>query len=249
MKKALSKATLVVISLLMATVLLSGCVTNRRLTTPSPATEGVRVFLYGETHGKPAILEREVAEWQRFYNEEGMRHLFVENSYAAAAYLNQWMHEDNDDILLQLYDDWDGTLIHVESTLDFYRTIKKTCPETVFHGTDVGHQYYSTGARYLADLEAQGLKDSEEYRLTEENINQAINYYETDNDATREYDMVSNFIRELDSLPADTKIMGIYGSAHVCYELDWSRSVPSMLSQLITHYGDIFASTDISRLK
>lgn len=249
MQKSFSKATQIVISLLMAATLLSGCVTNRRISTPSPAEEGVRVFLYGETHGKIAILEREVAEWQRFYNEEGMRHLFIENSYAAAAFLNQWMHEDNDEILLQLYDDWDGTASHVEATLDFYRTIKETCPETIFHGTDVGHQYYSNGVRYLEYLEAQGMKDSDEYRITEANIDQAINYYETNDDATREYDMVSNFIRELDSLPADTKIMGIYGSAHVCYELDWSKSVPSMISQLITHYGDIFASTDISRLK
>lgn len=249
MKKQITKLARIIIGLLIAATLLSGCATNKRITIENPDSADVRVHLYGETHGKAVIMEYEVAEWQRFYNEEGLRHLFLENSYAAVAYLNQWMHEDNDDILLQLYDDWNETAIHVEATLDFFRAIKETCPETVFHGTDVGHQFASNGARYLAELEAQGLKDSEAYRLTEENNQQAMEFYEKGSDAIRENYMVQNFIREFGSLPPDTKIMGIYGSAHVCYEMDMSGTVPSMIRQLITHYGNIFTTTNISALK
>lgn len=236
MKKQITR---IIIGLLMATLLLSGCSTRK----------GAHAFLYGESHGEQVIVEHEVAEWQRFYSEEGLRHLFIENSYAAAAYLNQWMHEDNDDILLQLYDDWAGTACHAESTLYFFRTIKETCPETVFHGTDVGHQFASNGTRYLADLEAQGLKNTEAYRLTEENNRQAMEYYETGSDALRENYMVQNFIRELDSLPPDTKIMGIYGSAHVCYAMDMSGTVSSMIIQLINNYGRIFTITDLSSMR
>lgn len=248
MKNTITKFTGIVIGLLMAAILLSGCDKNSQKSAQKTTDGTIRVYLYGESHGNQAITKRELAEWQRFYNEEGLRHLFIENSYAAVAYLNQWMHEDNDDILLQLYADWDGTAAHAESTLKFFRTIKETCPETVFHGTDVGHQFASNGARYLADLEAQGLKDTEAYRLTEENNRQAMEYYEMGSDALRENYMVQNFIRELDSLPPDTKIMGIYGGAHVCYTMDMSGTVSSMIIQLINHYGRIFSITDLTSL-
>ena len=56
----------------------------------------------------------------------------------------------------------------------FYRTIKEQCPETVFHGTDVGHQYDSTGARYQDYLEERGLADTEDYRLTLETAHSII---------------------------------------------------------------------------
>ena len=67
---------------------------------------------------------------------------------------------------------WEGTYASGAETLDFYRTVKEQCPETVFHGTDVGHQYDSTGARYRDYLEEQGLTDTEDYRLTLEAIEQ-----------------------------------------------------------------------------
>ena len=51
---------------------------------------------------------------------------------------------------------WEGTYASGAETLDFYRTVKEGCPETVFHGTDVGHQYDSTGARYRDYLEERG---------------------------------------------------------------------------------------------
>jgi len=49
----------------------------------------------------------------------------------------------------------------------FYQSIKVLCPETVFHGTDIGFRHYYAGPRYLAYLRENGLEDSEPYSLTE----------------------------------------------------------------------------------
>lgn len=216
---------------------------------------GQRVFLYGESHSEYYSVEYELEEWKKYYSEQNMRHLFIENSYSATQLLNQWMHEEDDEILLQLYADWEGTLAHSETTLHFYREIKSTCPETVFHGTDIGHQFFSNGKRYLQQLEEGGFKDSEEYRIAEEVNRQAFEYYE-ENDCTskeantiREKYMVENFIRELDSLPPDTKIMGIYGSAHVCKKNCWHGNGSSMIVLLKQKYGNIFTVQDISNIK
>lgn len=213
-----------------------------------------RVFLYGESHSEYYSVEYELKEWKKYYSEQNMRHLFIENSYSATQLLNQWMHEEDDEILLQLYDDWDGTLAHSEIMLNFYREIKRTCPETVFHGTDIGHQYMTNGKRYLQQLEEEGLKDSEEYRITEEINRQAFEFYEEMDYASKEANtvrekyMVENFIRELDSLPPDTKIMGIYGSAHVCQDNCWEGNGSSMIVLLKQHYGNIFVTQNISRI-
>ena len=64
-----------------------------------------------------------------------MRHLFVELSHYTAQWLNLWMDAEDDEILEQLHQDWESTLSSGAETLDFYRTIKEQCPETVFHGT------------------------------------------------------------------------------------------------------------------
>ena len=81
----------------------------------------------------------------------------MELSHYTAQWLNLWMDAEDDEILEQLHQDWESTLSSGAETLDFYRTIKEQCPETVFHGTDVGHQYDSTGARYQDYLEERGL--------------------------------------------------------------------------------------------
>lgn len=78
-----------------------------------------------------------------------MRHLFVELSYYTAEFLNIWMQSDNDNILELVYNDWNGTALYNPYTKEFFKNIKNKCPETIFHGTDVGHQYHSTGERFL----------------------------------------------------------------------------------------------------
>lgn len=195
------------------------------------------VYLYGENHAVKYILDYEIELWQKFYNEENMRHLFIENSYSAAQLLNEWMKADDDSILLQLYEDWEGTLIHNQDVIEFFKTIKKTCPETIFHGTDIGHQYNSNGTYYLKQLEEKGLKGSEQYTLTEEGNEQGKAYYNSNsNESLREQYMTKNFIRELDSLPENEKIMGIYGSDHINYYSKYAENNTIMYEQLQKHY-------------
>lgn len=107
--------------------------------TPAPSLEAApeKIYLYGESHGREDILTRELSLWQDCY-ARGMRHLFVEMPYYTAEYMNRWMQAEDDSLLLALYADWEGTLQHNETYLRFYRGLKETCPETVFHGTDVG---------------------------------------------------------------------------------------------------------------
>lgn len=160
----------------------------------------VSIFLYGETHAKEKILEKEFELWSSYYKKEGMRHLFVELPYYTAQYMNLWMQSDDDDILEQLYQDWEGTAMHSEAVLDFYKRIKRDCPETIFHGTDVGHQYDTTGKRFLEYLESGGQEESETCRLARENLEQGKYYYQHTDPVYRENKMAENFIREMESL-------------------------------------------------
>lgn len=218
--------------------------TSCRSVPPQARQSDSRIYLYGETHGQPHILQQELALWQQYYHEQGFRHLFIEVSYFMAQYLNLWMQSDSDDYLYYIYDCIDGTQTHVPAFLDFYKAIKETCPETVFHGTDVGHQYWSMGDAYIEYLDALGLRDSEEWNAFAENYTQGWNFYnegeQYDVFAYRETCMVQNFIRAFDALPADEKIMGIYGSQHTIRNgRAWnSDSEPNMITQLRTYYAD-----------
>ena len=199
-----------------------------------------QIYLYGEEHASEAILEEEVELWNTYYHDSGMRDLFVELPYYSAEFLNLWMKSDNDDILEQLYQDWEGTAIHSQVVLDFYKRIKSECPETVFHGTDVGHQYQSTGERYLAYLQETGQSSSsEQYQLAQEAIEQGQHYYQYSDDVYRENTMTENFIREFDRLNG-VDVMGIYGAAHIGIDaLDYTtNTIPCMANQLHERYGD-----------
>ena len=207
-----------------------------------------QIYLYGETHADDRCLEKELAIWGEFY-ADGMRDLFIEYPCYTAEYLNQWIHEDSDDILIQLYADMRGTAAHSENVLDFFRAIKTDYPETVFHGTDVGHSYNSTGARYLSELRKAGQADSEAFALAQTVIKQGMTYYsmrEPDCVAYRENLMAENFIREFERL-GGLSVMGIYGSIHTYPEsMDYSGTVPSMAGQLAAHFGDSLHTKDLS---
>lgn len=214
--------------------------------------KGPRIYLYGEDHGQKIQYEEELKAWQNFYNNQNMRHLFIESGYSTAQMLNQWMKAEDDSILLEIYENWKGTQAYTQSNLDFYKRIKQTCPETIFHGTDVGHQYSTNDRMLLRQLEEKGLTDCEEYKITLLNITQAMDYYGTKDYAVRENYMAANFIREFDSLPENEKIMGIYGAAHVFYEKDITGKVPSMIKQIRKNYKnskELIEITDISYLK
>jgi hypothetical protein len=205
---------------------------------PPPQAYG-QIYLYGEQHGERKIMDKEFELWHGYYNDGNMRHLFVELPYYTADFLNIWMQSGSDDILDELYNDLVGTDLYVPYTKDFYKMIKRECPKTIFHGTDVGHQYNTTGERYLKYLETNNLKDSGQYLLTKEAIEQGKYYYGNNgNDRVyRENKMAENFIREFDKLN-DESIMGIYGGAHTGLDaMDSTGSVPCMANQLKNRYG------------
>lgn len=210
-----------------------------------------QIYLYGEEHASEAILEEEFELWNTYYHDNGMRDLFVELPYYSAEFLNLWMKSDTDDILEQLYQDWEGTAIHSQVVLDFYKQIKSECPETVFHGTDVGHQYQSTGERYLAYLQETGQSSSsEQYQLAQEAIEQGQHYYQYSDDVYRENTMTENFIREFDRLNG-VDIMGIYGAAHIGIDaLDYTtNTIPCMANQLHECYGDAVHAEDLTLVR
>ncbi len=207
-----------------------------------------QVYLYGESHSVEKILDRELELWKGYYEEKGMRHLFIEMPYYTGELLNLWMKSDNDEILDRIYQDWTGTLSQTPEVLNYFKTFKAKFPETIFHGTDVGHQYDTTGKRYLKYLEDNSLSETASYGLTLEAIEQGKKYYDGDDDKYRENTMTKNFIRELEKLEG-TDIMGIYGAAHTGLDaMDFTNSVPCMANQLANVYGELIHSEDLSEL-
>lgn len=204
-----------------------------------------QIYLYGEEHGIDSVIQKEFEIWYEHYHEDGMRHLFLESPFFTCEFLNIWMREESDEILDALYDDLEGTAAHVPAKKDFYKQIKTKCPETVFHGTDVGHQFYSTGERFLEYLEQRNSEDTEQYRMAREVMEQGKYYYENADDVYREHKMTENFMHAFDALDGET-VMGIYGAAHVHPDqMDYTGQVPCMANQLKTHYGDIIYSEDL----
>lgn len=202
------------------------------------------ITLYGENeHGNESVMMQEADLWQQAYHEQGLRHLFVELPYYTAEYLNLWMQSEDDLILDQVYEDWQGTASYTQAVKTFYRRIKAECPETVFHGTDVGHQYRTTGQRFLDMLKANGQEGSEAYRLAQEAVKQGMRYYASNDSVYRENAMVQNFRAAFDRLEGE-RVVGIYGAAHTGLNaLNFDGSVPCMASQLRALYGEITSKT------
>lgn len=237
-----------IISIILIITLLSALTTCVSVIKPEEASTG-QIYLYGEQHSVEKILNKEFDLWYDYYHDDNMRHLFVEYGYFTAELLNIWMASDNDDILNAIYDDWTGTSAQNPVVLDFLRKIKSECPETVFHGTDVGHQYDTTGQRYIRYLEDNSMEDSEEYRLAQEAITQGRTFYLKRDDVYRENTMAANFIREFDILNGES-VMGFYGGAHTGLNaMDYNTgTVPCMANQLKERYGDNVHSTDLTYL-
>lgn len=217
-----------------------------------------RIYLYGEKHGQEVIYNKEIELWEEYYTKQNFTHLFVESGYCAAQLLNLWMKADDNEYLDVVYQGLKGTLSYTEARYNFYLEIKKRCPNTIFHGTDVEHQYFSTGKYYLNYLIDNDLKDTEEYELAEQCCQQGNLYRNGDgtrsfnNETYRENTMVSNFKREFDSLPQDEKIMGIYGVYHT--KLNFKNGkVKNMATQLNNYYaaktGNIISSVDLTKMK
>ena len=178
--------------------------------------QDTRVCLYGEAHGSKEYYDIELKLWQGYYRE-GCRSLFVELPYYSGEFLNLWMQEDSDAILDAFFEDIEGTLSGNAYYREFLLNLKETCPETVFYGTDVGHQYETTGNRYLTYLQAHNLADTETYRLAETCIEQGKKFAAENSEygmsALRERYMIDNFIKAFERC-GEQKVMGIYGSWH-----------------------------------
>ena len=214
------------------------------------------IYLYGENHYPPVCMEKELSAWRELY-DNGARHLFIEYSYAYAQRLNAWMQANGDELLSWLWSEEEDTLDSdpVEALLlfDFYKAVKQHCPGTVFHGTDIEHEYDTLGAEYLAVLEAAGKQDSVEYArtvLTCEQGKQAHLNGETDEGYRfRETCLVDNFIWELEQLEPQA-VMGIYGFTHVeGVVTEHQKSLAgdaNMAAQLAERYGDRIVCTCLS---
>lgn len=206
--------------------------------------DDTKIRLYGEAHGCREYYDLEFNLWREYY-EQGYRSLFLELPYYNAEFLNLWIKEDSDEKIIQLYEEIQGTPSGNEYYLEFFHRIKENCPDTVFYGTDVGHQSGTTGARYLRYLEEMGLSDTENYELAQECVRQGEEYYVDDKNnngasPVRESYMVSNFINAYGRC-GEEKVMGIYGSYHT----DLSNS-EVMAGRLKEHYGDILSSVKMS---
>lgn len=208
--------------------------------------ENTAIMLYGEAHGSKNYYDIELGLWKDCY-EKGCRALFVELPYYSAEFLNVWMHEDNDEMLDRWFEEIQGTLSGNEYYREFFLEIKKSCPDTVFYGTDVGHQFDTTGKRYLKYLEDNGLEASENYKLAEECIRQGQEYRSEDTEHNgispiRETYMVSNFI-DAYARCGGGKIMGIYGSYHTDLE-----NPELMAGRLKAQYGNVISSVKLSTI-
>lgn len=211
-----------------------------------------QIYLYGESHAEPSILDKEFELWNQYYHESGMRYLFVEIPFYGSEFLNLWMQEDNDEILDEMWKDIAGTLGATGANKEFYKKIKKACPETIFCGTDVGHKYDTLGERYLTYLREHGQENSVNYKRAQEIINQGKIYNkknEEDAFTYRENMMVENFIWALNQIKHEN-VMGIYGGAHITMnaEDDYSNliSVPNMATQLTGKFPGKIYTEDLS---
>jgi len=207
-----------------------------------------QIFLYGETHSQEKILDKELEIWGTYYRENGMQDLFVELPYYTAEFLNLWMKAEDDTILEELFQDFEGTEVSTPQVKAFYKKIKENYPNTIFHGTDVGHQYNTTGKRYMEYLLSSDSDKSEECALCQEAIDQGQYYYEQNDSVYRENKMVENFKREYSKLNNRTDIMGIYGSGHTSIEgLDYAtQTIPCMANQLKQQYGELVSTKDLT---
>lgn len=259
MKKIVSIKTLItglVIVALFIGMHICGTYYSRDDYTPKGETV---IELCGEAHGVQKLYDAELAEWKRFY-DKGCRDLYVELPYYEGQLLNLYMQAENDEILYVIYDELEGTASHTEFFLNFYKAIKAQMPETVFHGTDLGHQYFSLGPIYLSILEKESLSECEEYKRAQEVMAQGQAWYEEYNCdwEYREKTMIDNFIWDYNKLTEKALengnlvmdetgklplVMGIYGGAHTNF-----GDSQIMAAGIKACYGDLVACKFVSNM-
>ena len=193
------------------------------------------LVLVGEDGTAESLMDA-ARTWQSAY-EAGWRDLLIELPYYTAQYLNRWLRSGDDAILDQLYADFEGSALHSQGWRDFFTAVRADCPETVFHGVDVGHQFGTTGLRYQGLLRGEGEMGSEDYGRTLEAISQGREFYRTRSYAYREQTMAENLLREYETL-AGRPALGIFGAAHLTEETLGNGSAPSLYTLLREPLGD-----------
>lgn len=253
-------ASSVLLSFLLLTVLLlsTSCSAPASEASSPAASEpqaSGQIYLYGEAHSDERVQAKELELWGQYYTENGIRHLFVEYPYHDAELLNLWMAADDDAIFDAMFENWKGTAGYSESTRSFLHTIKENYPETVFHGTDVGHDYATNGEAYLTLLRENGQENSAQYRRAQEVIKQGKRFYDSaaeTPDVYRENTMTENFLWAYEQLDG-ADVMGIYGSSHTdpagmnasTGQAD-AGLVPCMANQLKQRYGERLLTEDLT---
>lgn len=204
------------------------------------------IYLYGETHNVEEIVSKELEIWGKHYSDEDMRHLFIEAAYYTAELMNVWMNQEHDELIDFIFDNYPSHMSDIEKAVQkgFYKKIKSRYPETIFHGTDVGHQYDTIGEYYIDYLEEQGFKDSKKYNLAQENMLQGIKYYEAYDIEYREKMLLQNFVREYEELNGES-VMGIYGAYHTRLPNKKSTEI-NLATDLTEIYGEDLTITDLT---
>ena len=181
---------------------------------PVGAFNGIAHF-YGEVHGDPQLIAFQLARWGYYYENHGMRHLLMEFPFFSAAFLNVWMQADDDSILDAFFADIRGTAVDVPYMRDFFVAIKANYPETIFHGTDVGHQQ-GQAVRFLAHLRSEGLEGTEIYEQTLLNMAQGrAHQAEQGTHSSRVVAKFDNIVEVLNSLPDENVMGAFFGMAHM----------------------------------
>ena len=112
----------------------------------------------------------------------------------------------------------------------------------------MGHQYNTTGARYLIGLALTGQMGSADWDEAQRVIEQGKQYYKTGDGAYRENCMAENLARAFEALPMGASVMVITGSAHSnLYAMDYNTgTVPCMAGQLRQQYGAALQARNLS---
>ena len=99
----------------------------------TPAANETKIHLYGEAHGLRSFYKKEYKMWKGYY-DRGLRHLFIEDSYFAAQFLNIWMHERATSYYCNVTRKQKVHKAMCMLTLHFYEKLKKIVLKQYFTG-------------------------------------------------------------------------------------------------------------------
>ena len=81
------KTLLVVKTILLFSLVLAALMITAACDARMKKSTG-QIYLYGEVHSVPRIMDRQLEIWHEYYHNQNMRHIFIEDAYFTAEYLN-----------------------------------------------------------------------------------------------------------------------------------------------------------------